>query len=79
MNKLLIVKELSFDNNLKVKIFKNKKDASLFLASFLVSLLEKSPQFNLGLATGDSPLDLYSFFAQKAKEKKFSFIKNSNL
>lgn len=47
MNKLLIVKELSFDNNLKVKIFKNKKDASLFLASFLVSLLEKSPQFNL--------------------------------
>nr|ACN42859.1 glucosamine-6-phosphate deaminase [Mycoplasmopsis synoviae] len=75
MNKLLIVKELSFDNNLKVKIFKNKKDASLFLASFLVSLLEKSPQFNLGLATGDSPLDLYSFFAQKAKEKNLVLSK----
>lgn len=44
MNKLLIVKELSFDNNLKVKIFKNKKDASLFLASFFsIFIRKKSP------------------------------------
>ena len=44
---------------MKVKIFKNKEEASVFALSCFAKALEKNRNAVFGLATGSTPITLY--------------------
>ena len=66
---------------MEVIICKTKEEASRLAADMIVGLVKKSPKCVLGLATGSTPVDMYTCLAADVKAKKVSFkgVKSWNL
>ena len=66
---------------MEVIICKTKEEASRLAADMITGLVKKSPKCVLGLATGSTPVDMYTCLAADVKAKKVSFkgVKSWNL
>lgn len=66
---------------MKLVIKKTKEEASSYVAKMFVDLIQQKPNAVLGLATGSTPLDVYSILAQKYSKGEISFkdVKAFNL
>ncbi len=66
---------------MEVIICKTKEEASRLAADKITGLVKKSPKCVLGLATGSTPVDMYTCLAADVKAKKVSFkgVKSWNL
>ena len=58
---------------MEVIICKTKEEASRLAADMITGLVKKSPKCVLGLATGSTPVDMYTCLAADVKAKKVSF------
>jgi glucosamine-6-phosphate deaminase len=67
----------SIAKNIPVRIFENKKEASIFVAHEIAAIIEQKNKLNqttvLGLATGSSPLGVYAELIRLYQEKQVSF------
>ncbi len=66
---------------MEVVICKTKEEASRKAADMIAALVKKNPKCVLGLATGSTPVPMYSALAKDVKAKKISFkqVKSWNL
>ena len=58
---------------MEVVICKTKEQASRLAADMVAALVKKNPKCVLGLATGSTPVGMYSELAKDVKAKKISF------
>lgn len=63
------------------KCFESYQQASDFVGKIIVDLVNQKPNAVLGLATGDTPLGVYSFLVKAYEKKEVSFknVKTFNL
>ena len=66
---------------MEVVICKNKEEASKLAANMITAAVKKNPKTVLGLATGSTPVLMYSEMAKAVKAKKVSYkqVKSWNL
>ncbi|MCR5414723.1 MAG: glucosamine-6-phosphate deaminase [Kiritimatiellae bacterium] len=66
---------------MEIVICKSKEEASRKAADMIAALVKKNPKCVLGLATGSTPVAMYSELAKDVKAKKISFkqVKTWNL
>ncbi len=66
---------------MEIVICKTKEEASKLAADMITAAVQKNPKTILGLATGSTPVPMYTEMAKAVKEKKVSykFVKSWNL
>ena len=66
---------------MEIVICKTKEEASKLAADMITAAVKKNPKTILGLATGSTPVPMYTEMAKAVKEKKVSykFVKSWNL